>query len=87
MNHEVTKITKDQEEVLKMELSTFHHSTVIAYFSASPYFSVFLRAFVVKIIAVEFRDGASFHRLGESPKRPRRRTETVHLPFATTQRR
>jgi len=40
MNHEATKITKKQEEVIKMELSKFRNSTVIAYCSASPHFFV-----------------------------------------------
>jgi len=46
MNHEATKITKKQEEVINMELSTFRNFTVIAYFSTSSHFFVAFVAFV-----------------------------------------
>ena len=52
MNHEATKITKKQEEVIKMELSTFRNFTVIAYFFDFFAFLRGLRAFVVKVIAL-----------------------------------
>jgi len=52
MNHEATKITKKQEEVIKMELSKFRNPTVIRLFFGFSAFLRALRAFVVKIIAL-----------------------------------